>query len=141
METLRERLNAERQAASLQSQADKMRAKATKAKAAQSMAKRAEKLLAGVSADRAPDRVARLRFPDPAPSGRVLLRAQGLRKSYGSLRVWDGIDLEVERQSRTVILGQDEEVRRGDTGLQERAAKAEAIEVRAGQSVSINLKR
>ena len=59
----RERVNAERQAASLNSQADKMRAKATKAKAAQSMAKRAEKLLAGVSADRAADRVAQAALP------------------------------------------------------------------------------
>ena len=49
----RERMNAERQAVALQSQADKMRAKATKARAAQNMQKRAERLLAGVSADRA----------------------------------------------------------------------------------------
>src|SRR5580693_554075 len=52
----RERVNAERQAAALNAQADKMRAKATKAMAAKNMARRAEKLLAGVSADRAPDR-------------------------------------------------------------------------------------
>ena len=67
----RERVNAERQATALQSQADKMRAKATKARAAQSMQRRAERLLAGVSADRAPDRVARLRFPEPAHCGRA----------------------------------------------------------------------
>src|SRR5215472_786171 len=69
----RERVNAERQAAALQSQADKMRAKATKAKAAQGMARRAEKLLAGVSTDRQPGRVARLRFPEPAHCGKVPL--------------------------------------------------------------------
>ncbi len=63
----RERVNAERQAAALQSQADKMRAKATKAKAAQNMAKRAERLRAGVSADRAADRVARLQLPRARP--------------------------------------------------------------------------
>src|SRR5258708_12703226 len=78
----RERVNAERQAAALQSQADKMRAKATKAKAAHAMARRAEKLLAGVSADRQPDRVARLRFPEPAHCGKVPLIAPGLPKSY-----------------------------------------------------------
>src|SRR6201997_2439854 len=66
----RERLNAERQAVALQSQADKMRAKATKAKAAQNMQKRAERLLAGVSADRAPERVSRLRVPGPAHCGK-----------------------------------------------------------------------
>src|SRR5215469_14937049 len=67
----RERVNAERKAAALNAQADKMRAKATKATAAHNMAKRAEKLLAGVSADRAPDRVARLRFPEPVHCGKV----------------------------------------------------------------------
>ena len=45
-----------------------MRAKATKARAAQSMQKRAERLLAGVSADRAAERVAKLRFPVPQKS-------------------------------------------------------------------------
>src|ERR1700735_1341078 len=61
----RERMNAERQATALQSQADKMRAKATKAKAAQNMQRRAERLLAGVSADRAPERGGRIRVPGP----------------------------------------------------------------------------
>ena len=86
----RERVNAERQATALQSQADKMRAKATKAKAAQSMAKRAEKLLAGVSADRArgpggPAALpgARALRQDPADRARpdqVLRVAGGLRR-------------------------------------------------------------
>ena len=101
----RERVNAERQAAALQSQADKMRAKATKAKAAQSMAKRAEKLLAGVSADRQADRVARLRFPEPAHCGKVPLTAEGLSKSYGSLEVFTDVDMAVDKGARIVVLG------------------------------------
>ncbi len=101
----RERLNAERQAASLNSQADKMRAKATKAKAAQSMAKRAEKLLAGVSADRASDRVARLRFPDPVHCGKVPMTASGLSKSYGSTEVFTDVDMAVDKGARIVVLG------------------------------------
>jgi ATPase subunit of ABC transporter with duplicated ATPase domains len=101
----RERVNAERQAAALQSQADKMRAKATKARAAQGMARRAEKLLAGVSADRAPDRVARLRFPVPVHCGRTPLTARGLSKSYGSLEVFTDVDMAVDRGSRVVVLG------------------------------------
>jgi ATPase subunit of ABC transporter with duplicated ATPase domains len=101
----RERVNAERQAAALQSQADKMRAKATKAKAAQNMAKRAERLLAGVSADRAADRVARLRFPEPAHCGKVPLTAEGLSKSYGSLEVFTDVDMAVDRGARIVVLG------------------------------------
>jgi ATPase subunit of ABC transporter with duplicated ATPase domains len=101
----RERVNAERQAATLHSQADKMRAKATKAKAAQNMQRRAERLLAGVSADRAADRVARLRFPVPAHCGRTPLTARGLSKSYGSLEVFTDVDVAVDRGTRVVILG------------------------------------
>jgi ATPase subunit of ABC transporter with duplicated ATPase domains len=101
----RERVNAERQATQLQSQADKMRAKATKARAAQGMQRRAERLLAGVSADRAPDRVARLRFPVPAHCGRTPLTARGLSKSYGSLEVFADVDVAVDRGSRVVVLG------------------------------------
>ena len=101
----RERVNAQRQATALQSQADKMRAKATKAKAAQNMQRRAQRLLAGVSADRAPERVARIRFPVPAHCGRTPLTAQGLAKSYGSTDVFSGVDMAVDRGARVVVLG------------------------------------
>jgi ATPase subunit of ABC transporter with duplicated ATPase domains len=101
----RERANAEKKAAALLAQADKMRAKATKATAAQNMARRANRLLAGVEQTRASDRVAKLRFPDPAPCGRTPLTAQGLSKSYGSLEVFTDVDLAVDRGSRVVVLG------------------------------------
>ena len=101
----RERANAERQAAALHTQADRMRAKATKAKAAQGMQRRAQRLLAGVSADRAPDRIARLRFPVPAHCGRTPLTARGLSKSYGSLEVFEDVDVAVDRGARLVVLG------------------------------------
>ena len=101
----REKANAERQASALQQQADKMRAKATKAKAAQNMLRRADALLAGVEARAAADRVAKLRFPEPAPCGRTPLTAEGLSKSYGSLEVFTDVDLAIDRGSRVVILG------------------------------------
>jgi ATPase subunit of ABC transporter with duplicated ATPase domains len=101
----RERTNAERQATALQAQADKMRAKATKARAAQNMQRRAERLLAGVEGERAADRVAKLRFPVPAPCGRTPLSAAGLSKSYGSLEVFTDVSMAVDRGSRVVVLG------------------------------------
>lgn len=101
----RERANAEKKAGALLAQADKMRAKATKAVAAQNMAKRAEKLLAGLDDARQADKVAKIRFPDPAPCGKTPLTAEGLSKSYGSLEVFSGVDLAVDRGSRVVILG------------------------------------
>jgi ATPase subunit of ABC transporter with duplicated ATPase domains len=101
----RERVNAERQAAALHAQADKMRAKATKAKAAQNMAKRADRMLAGVSADRKADRVAKLRFPEPVHCGKVPLTAQALSKSYGSVEVFTDVDMAVDKGARIVVLG------------------------------------
>ncbi|HVT22778.1 MAG TPA: ABC-F family ATP-binding cassette domain-containing protein [Mycobacteriales bacterium] len=101
----RERVNAEKKAAVLNAQADRMRAKATKAVAAQQMARRAERLLAGLEPERQQDRVARLRFPEPAACGRVPLMARELSKSYGSLEVFTDVDLAIDRGSRVVVLG------------------------------------
>jgi ATPase subunit of ABC transporter with duplicated ATPase domains len=101
----RERANAEKKAGTLMAQADKMRAKATKAVAAQNMAKRAERLLAGLESERATDKVAKLRFPDPAPCGRTPLTAEGLSRSYGSLEVFTDVDLAIDRGSKVVVLG------------------------------------
>ncbi|HEX6918886.1 MAG TPA: ABC-F family ATP-binding cassette domain-containing protein [Actinomycetes bacterium] len=101
----RERANAEKQAAALKAQADRMRYKATKAKAAQNMDKRAERLVAGLDEVRRSDRVAKLRFPEPASCGKTPLTAEGLSKSYGSLEVFTDVDLAIDRGSRVVILG------------------------------------
>ena len=101
----RERMNAEKKASVLMAQADKMRAKATKTVAAQNMARRAERLLSGLETERAHDRVAKLRFPDPSPCGRTPLRATGLSRSYGSLEIFTDVDLAIDRGSRVVVLG------------------------------------
>ncbi|MER7078786.1 ATPase components of ABC transporters with duplicated ATPase domains [Saccharopolyspora kobensis] len=101
----RERANAEKKASTLMAQANKMRAKATKAVAAQNMARRAEKLLSEAETEQAQEKVAKIRFPEPAPCGRTPLTADGLSKSYGSLEIFSGVDLAVDRGSRVVVLG------------------------------------
>jgi len=101
----RERANAEKKAGALQAQADKMRAKATKAVAAQNMMKRAERLMSGLDEVRQSDKVAKIRFPEPAPCGKTPLTAEGLSKTYGSLEVFTGVDLAIDRGSRVVVLG------------------------------------
>src|SRR6478736_1249042 len=97
--------NAERKADALMDQAQKMRAKATKAQAAQSMMKRAERLRSGLEAERRSDRVARIKFPAPAPCGKTPLTASELSKSYGSLEVFTDVDLAIDKGSRVVVLG------------------------------------
>jgi ATPase subunit of ABC transporter with duplicated ATPase domains len=101
----RERANAEKKAAALQMQAAKMGAKATKAVAAKNMARRADQMLAGLEPTRKQDRVARIRFPDPAPCGRTPLTAEGLSKAFGSLEVFTGVDLAIDRGAKVVVLG------------------------------------
>ena len=101
----KERANVEKKATSLQLQAAKFGAKASKAAASHQMVARAEKMLAGLDDVRAVDRVAKLRFPDPAPVGKTPLQAHNLSKSYGSLEIFTAVDLAVDRGSKVVILG------------------------------------
>ncbi|MEJ8281586.1 ABC-F family ATP-binding cassette domain-containing protein [Pseudonocardia spirodelae] len=101
----RERANAEKKASALHAQAAKMGAKATKAVAAKNMARRADALLAGLDDERQVDRVAHIRFPTPAACGRTPMTAENLSKAYGSLEVFTGVDLAVDRGSKVVVLG------------------------------------
>lgn len=102
---IRERANAERKAAALRAQAAKLGAKATKAVAAQNMLRRADRMMAALDGERVADKVARIKFPTPAACGRTPLVANGLGKTYGSLEVFTGVDLAIDRGSRVVILG------------------------------------
>jgi ATPase subunit of ABC transporter with duplicated ATPase domains len=133
----REASNAQRQAAALQAQADKMRAKATKARAAQGMERRAQRLLAGVSAERPSERVARLRFPVPAPCGKVPLTAAGLAKSYGSLEVFTAVDVAVDRGARIVVLGLNGAGKTTLLRLLARLEQPDAGEVTAGHGLRL----
>jgi ATPase subunit of ABC transporter with duplicated ATPase domains len=101
----RERANAERKASALRTQAAKMGAKATKAVAAQNMLRRADRMMAALDEERVADKVARIKFPTPAPCGRTPLVVKGLTKNYGSLEVFTGVDLAIDRGSRVVVLG------------------------------------
>ncbi|MCW4353157.1 ATP-binding cassette domain-containing protein [Hoyosella sp. YIM 151337] len=101
----RERANAEKKASALRAQADKLGAKATKAAAAKNMLRRADRMIADLDDERVSDKVARIKFPQPAACGKTPLTAEGLSKSYGSLEVFTGVDLAIDRGSRVVILG------------------------------------
>ena len=101
----RERANAEKKAEILQKQGEKMRAKASKATAAQGMLRRAEKLRSSLEDVRVSDKVAKLRFPTPAPCGKTPLSGEELSKSYGSLEIFTDVSAIIDKGSRVVILG------------------------------------
>ncbi len=82
---------------------ERFRAKATKARQVQSRIK-------------ALDRIERIeieddeseigfRFPPPARTGHVVIKATGLTKRYGSLTVLDNLDLEINRGDRVAVVG------------------------------------
>jgi ATP-binding cassette subfamily F protein 3 len=47
----------------------------------------------------------RFAFPPPPPSGRLVLAAEGLSKSYAGRSVFDGVGLEVSRSDKLVVVG------------------------------------
>ena len=102
----RERANVEKQASVLKAQADRMRVQGHQGPggAEHGQAGRASCCPAWTRCA-AHDRVAKLRFPDPAPCGKTPLMAEGLSKSYGSLEIFTDVDLAIDRGSRVVILG------------------------------------
>src|SRR3546814_14217291 len=69
------------------------------------MLKRAEKMMSGLEGERQADKVAKIKFPAPAPCGKTPLTAKELSKSYGSLEVFMDVDLAIDKGSRVVILG------------------------------------
>jgi ATPase subunit of ABC transporter with duplicated ATPase domains len=101
----RDRSIAEKKASTLQLQAAKFGAKASKAVAAKQMVRRADALLNSLEDVRDVERVAKIKFPDPAPCGRTPLMAENLSKSYGSLEIFTAVDLAIDRGSKVVIIG------------------------------------
>lgn len=101
----RERANAEKKASALKKQAAKLGAKATKAAAAKQMLARADRMMNQLDDVRVADKVAHIAFPEPAPCGKTPMNAHGLTKMYGSLEVFAGVDLAIDKGSRVVVLG------------------------------------
>ena len=102
---VRERANAEKKAGALRQQAAKLGAKATKAAAAHQMVRRAERLINDLDDVRVSDKVARIRFPEPAACSKTPLMVKDLTKLYGSLEIFTGVNFAVDKGSRVVVLG------------------------------------
>ena len=101
----REKANAEKKAGALRDQAAKFGAKANKAAAAKQMLARADRMLDNLDEVRQEDKYANISFPEPAACGKTPLNATGLTKMYGSLEVFAGVDLAIDKGSRVVVVG------------------------------------
>jgi len=82
---------------------DRFRYKATKARQVQSRIKQLEKMeLIEIEPG---ESGIRFEFPPPPPSGRVVMELKRLKKSYGSLRVFDELDYKIERGDHIAVVG------------------------------------
>ena len=97
--------NQQREIASLQLFADRFRAKASKASQAQSKLKQIERM-EKIEAPEAEERtVGRFRFPQPQRSGQRVIALRGVDQAYGDVFVYRGLDFQVERGRKTVLVG------------------------------------
>lgn len=69
------------------------------------MRKRAERMLVGLEAVREQDRVAKIKFPDPAPCGKTPLIASNLSKSFGSMDIFAAVEFAIDKESKVVVIG------------------------------------
>ena len=82
---------------------NRFRYQATKAKQVQSRIKELEKIERIEIPEEEP--VIHFKFPQPPPSGRIVVEAEGLAKSYGEKHVLDNVRFGIERGDRVALVG------------------------------------
>jgi ATP-binding cassette subfamily F protein 3 len=82
---------------------NRFRAQATKAKQVQSRIKELEKIERIEVPEEEP--VIHFKFPQPPPSGRVVVESDGVSKSYGAKVVLDNVKFTIERGDRVALVG------------------------------------
>ena len=98
--------NQEREIKQTEELIERFRAKASKASFAQSLIKKLDRM-ERIEVDDMDTSAMHFKF-QPAPrSGKVVVKAEGVKKSYGDLQVLRGVDMEVERGDRVAFVGQN----------------------------------
>jgi ATP-binding cassette subfamily F protein 3 len=82
---------------------NRFRAQATKAKQVQSRIKELEKIERIEIPEEEP--VIHFKFPQPPPSGRTVVEAEDLSKSYGAKQVLTNVNFTIERGDRVALVG------------------------------------
>jgi ATP-binding cassette subfamily F protein 3 len=96
--------NQKREIAKLQNFVDRFKAKASKASSAQSKMKLIDKLDV-LDAPETREKTVQFRFPQPQRSGQRVITMKGIDFSYGTTPVYQGLDFELDRGGRTVLVG------------------------------------
>jgi ATP-binding cassette, subfamily F, member 3 len=100
------RKNQEKEVKETEKLIERFRYKASKASFAQSLIKRLDKMEM-LEVDDIDKSAMRFRFPPAPHSGRVVLRAHQVKKSYGPKQVLKGIDIAIERGEKIAFVGQN----------------------------------
>ncbi|HET6351682.1 MAG TPA: ABC-F family ATP-binding cassette domain-containing protein [Coriobacteriia bacterium] len=95
----------EKEIAHMQVFVDRFRYKDTKAKAAQDRIRRIEKIKAELVEIPEERHTVRFRFPQPARTGDLVMALEGVRKAYGDLVVYDGLDFSLYRGDKIALVG------------------------------------
>lgn len=98
--------NQEKEIAQTEKLIERFRAKASKASMAQSLIKKLDKI-DRIEIDVEETSQMKLRFPVSIQPGKVVLTADQVYKNYGDKKVLHGVDLEIERGTKTAFVGQN----------------------------------
>ena len=96
--------NQQKEIAHLQEFADRFRAKASKASQAQSKLKQIARM-DKIEAPTSDDKKIKFQFPQPQRSGQRVIALKDIHFAYGANVVYQGLDFQVERDQRTVLVG------------------------------------
>ncbi|MFA6030229.1 MAG: ATP-binding cassette domain-containing protein [Elusimicrobiota bacterium] len=91
--------------AQMQDFIDRNRARVSTANRAQSMIKRLDKLERIELPEE--DKTVRIRFPQPRRAGTRVLSLKGVSKAYGDVKVYEGLDFELERGWKMAFVGKN----------------------------------
>jgi ATP-binding cassette subfamily F protein 3 len=96
--------NQQAEIARLQEFADRFRAKASKAAQAQSKLKQIERM-EKIEAPEGNEKRIHIKFPQPPRGGQRVITLEKIHFAYGDLPIYRGIDLEIEKGQRIVLVG------------------------------------
>lgn len=85
---------------------ERFRAKASKASMAQSLIKKLDKI-DRIEIDAEDNATMKVHFPVAIQPGKVVLSGEGIAKSYGEKKVLQGVDLAIDRGTKTAFVGQN----------------------------------
>lgn len=98
--------NQQRDIAQIERNIDRFRAKASKATFAQSLIKKLDKMEI-IEVEEENVAAMNLRFPPAKPSGKVVLTAKGMTKTYGPKKVIDNQSVEIDRGDKIAFIGKN----------------------------------